>query len=352
MSRKKKAPGIREIAEAAGVSMTTVSHALNAKGEVAQETRRRVQEIAAQLGYRPDPIARGLVTGRVGIIGVVIGHMDSEPWESTYSPFYTETIAGASLKAIEHGHALVVVPVGPDTSTWTQVPMDGVIVVDPQRHDPVLADCRRRGTHAVTQGRPLDGDQDFPWVGSDREGGMRTVLDHLREQGARRIALFSGAPTDSYTIDCQDLYQQWCREHGVPAVIEAPRGQDNAAEAAARLLTREDRPDDRPDAVHCINETYGLAVVAAARRLKLRIPEDMLVSCAASSPHSEFGDLPMTTLSLGAREAGTHMADLLIQRLRGESTPESVTVPMRLTVRESTQRLPQEPRTGESAVHG
>ncbi|WP_052498857.1 LacI family DNA-binding transcriptional regulator [Streptomyces vietnamensis] len=331
MSRRKKGPGIREIAEAAGVSMTTVSHALNGKGEVAQETRRRVQEIAARLGYSPDPIARGLVTGRVGVIGVVIRHMASEPWEATYGPFYTEAIAGATLKAVEYGHALVVVPVGEGLGTWSRVPMDGVLVVDPQRDDPLLADCRRRGLDAVTSGRPLD-DSDFPWVNSDRETGMRAVLDHLHAQGARRIALLSGAPTDSYTVDCQELYRQWCAEHGVRPVVEAPKGGDTAADAADRLLSA----DERPDAVHCINETYGLAVISACRRLGLSIPGDLLLSSAAAGPYSDFGGLPVTTLSLGARESGMQMADLLIRRLRGEPTPTSVTVPVRLTVREST----------------
>lgn len=344
MNRRKKGPGIREIAEAAGVSATTVSHALNGKGEVAQETRKRVQETAARLGYSPDPVARGLVTGRVGVIGVVIRHMGSEPWESTYGPFYTEAIAGATLKAIEHGQALVVVPAGDGLATWSRVPMDGVLVVDPQRDDPLLVDCRRRGLETVTSGRPLDDDHDFPWVISDREGGMRAVLDHLHEQGAERIALLSGVPTDSYTIDCQELYRQWCAEHGLPAIVEAPKGGDTAVSAADRLLSA----DPRPDAVHCINETYGLAVISACRNLGLNVPDDVLVSSAAASPHSDFGGFPITTLSLGARESGMHMADLLIRRLRGEPTPASVTIPVHLTIRESTHGASAPPGRGHA----
>ncbi|MFF2509034.1 LacI family DNA-binding transcriptional regulator [Streptomyces sp. NPDC058067] len=330
-------PGIRDVARATGLSITTVSHALSGKGQIAPATRERVRSAAAELGYRPDPVAQGLVSGRTGIIGVAVGHMADRPWASTYRPYYAAFSAGATMAAVERDYALVVVPGDPSSGLWARVPMDGLIIVDPVRDDPLLADCARRGLPVVTDGRPIDpGYEEVPTVESDLEHGMAEVLDHLRTAGATRIGLLSGAEPDAYTQDCERHYREWCEAAGQTPVVETPAASEEAVEAALRLLSG----PDRPDAVHGLNETYGQALVIAARRLGLSIPGDLMISVmreSAQSGGAEDWEVPLTALSLDARRLGAESVTMLIDVLDGKA-PRGAMVPCTVVVRDSTLR--------------
>lgn len=329
--------GIRDVAQATGLSITTVSHALRGKGQIAPATRERVRRAAEELGYRPDPVARGLVSGRTGILGLAVGHMSDRPWAGTYRPYYAAFSAGATMTAVERDYALVVVPSDPASGLWARVPMDGLIIVDPLREDPLLADCARRRMPVVTDGRPIDpGYDDVPTVESDLEHGMAEVLDHLRDSGATRVGLLSGPEPDAYTQDCERLYREWCTAAGRPALVKTPAASEDPVEAALRLLSG----PDRPDAVHGLNETYGQALVIAARRLSLRIPDDLMVSVMRESDQScgtEDWDVPLTALSLDARRLGAESVTMLIDVLDGKA-PRNVMVPCSVVVRRSTLR--------------
>ncbi|GHD87115.1 LacI family DNA-binding transcriptional regulator [Streptomyces naganishii] len=329
--------GIRDVAEATGLSITTVSHALSDKGQIAPATRERVRRAAEELGYRPDPVARGLVSGRTGILGLVVGHMSDVPWASTYRPYYAAFSAGATMTAVERDYALVAVPGDPASGLWTRVPMDGLIIIDPVREDPLLADCARRGMPVVTDGRPIDPGYDaVPTVESDLDHGMAEILGHLREAGAARVGLLSGPEPDAYTQDCERLYRQWCAETGQTPVVETPTASEDPVDAALRLLSA----PGRPDAVHGLNETYGQALIVAARRLGLAIPGDLMISVMRESDHSAGAadwEIPLTALSLDARRLGAECVTTLIDVLDGKE-PGDVVVPCTVVVRESTRR--------------
>ncbi|MFD0071056.1 LacI family DNA-binding transcriptional regulator [Streptomyces sp. NPDC127166] len=323
--------GIKDVARAAGLSITTVSHALNGKGQVSARTRERVRLVAEELGYRPNPAAQVLLSGRTGVIGLAAGHQRSEPWERTYRPYYAAITAGATVEAVDRDYALVVVPVGPGTDLWTRIPMDGLIVVDPIAGDPVIDEALRRGLAVVTDGRPMDPSHaELPYVQSDIVTGIESVMDHLYEAGARRTGLLTGPELDSFTLDSEQTYAAWCATRNLPAAVERTGPGEAARDAARRLL------DTHPDAVHALNRTYGEAVLAAARELGLAIPDDLMVTVV---DEAEPGAVPaLTTLSLDARRVGTMCAAALIDRLTG-GEPEPVTVPSRLVPGKSTRWL-------------
>ncbi|MFF6995889.1 LacI family DNA-binding transcriptional regulator [Streptomyces sp. NPDC008313] len=329
--------GIRDVAEATGLSITTVSHALRGKGQIAPATRDRVRRAAEELGYSPDPVARGLVSGRTGILGLAVGHMSDRPWASTYRPYYAAFSAGATMAAVERDYALVAIPSDPASGLWARVPMDGLIIVDPVREDPLLADCARRGMPVVTDGRPIDPGYDgVPTVESDLEQGMTEVLNHLREAGAVRAGLLTGSEPDAYTQDCERLYRDWCDATGQPPLVETPASSEDPVEAALRLLSS----PERPDAVHGLNETYGQALAVAARRLGLAVPDDLMISVMRESDRSAGTadwDVPLTTLSLDARRLGAECVSTLIDMLDGKE-PGDVVVPCAVVVRDSTRR--------------
>ncbi|MDP9862661.1 MULTISPECIES: LacI family DNA-binding transcriptional regulator [Streptosporangium] len=322
--------GIRDVARATGLSITTVSHALSGKGRVSERTRDVVRAAAERLGYQPDPIAAGLASGRVGVIGILVEHVSSRHWEHTYRPYYAAFISGATMLAVERDHAVVVLP----TALWGKVPLDGVIIVDPAHGDPIVTECRRRGKPVVTDGKPLDPDcADVPGIESDSDETLHVLLGGLRDAGASRIALLTGTEPDSYTLDTERAYRSWAAANGNPVIIEALQPGESPAVAAERLLSR----PDRPDAVHGLNETYGEALLGAARRLGLSIPGDLLVTIMCETAEDKHWEVPLSVLSLEAERRGAVAAAALVDLLSGEE-PGRLRVPTRLVIRESTSR--------------
>ena len=178
---------IRDVAREAGVSVTTVSHALNGKGRLNPETRERVREVADRLGYRPNPAARSLVSGRTGLIAA----MPSLPRGARHRVHRVRVLLRADRRRrpgwrSDAINALVVSPPAADWFVWDRVPLDGVIVIEPVVGEPALPDLRRRGFPFVT----ISAD---PAGGARRRGGAlrrpraasQRVLDHLVD-GRRR----------------------------------------------------------------------------------------------------------------------------------------------------------------------
>ncbi|TIC80063.1 LacI family DNA-binding transcriptional regulator [Nocardioides sp. GY 10127] len=312
--------GIRDVARAAGLSITTVSWALNDKGEVAESTRARVKALAAELGYRPNQAARTLKSGRSHVLAVAIGHRESAPWQETYMPYYRSVLAGAAIEAVEHGHAVAAVPVSAEGRLSDAVAFDGLIVVDPVRDDPILAECRARGIPVVADGRPLDeGYDEVAIVDSDVREPLLRALDHMRGAGAARPALLTGSEHDAYTLDTERWYAEWCAEHGLPEIVERVAPDATPAAAASALLAR------GADAVHALNETYGNAVLARAAALSLRLPDDLQVTMAgertSAADYNGAGYLVLDGVGTGAAAVR-----VLVRMLEGEP-PASLRLP-------------------------
>ena len=320
MATGRKRVGIRDVAAAAGLSITTVSWALNDKGEVAPDTRERVRRIASELGYQPNQAARALRTGRTRILGIAVAHRESAPWVQTYLPYYRSVVAGAAIEAVEHGHAIAAIPVSPTRGLEVQVPCDGLIVVDPVRNDPILAGCRSRGIPVVTDGRPLDeGYDDVPVVTSDIAAGMGSVLEHLRTARTAHPALLSGAEADAYTLDTERLFRNWCRRHDLPGTVRRVRAGESPVAAAEDLLDR------GVDAVHALNETYGNALLRAATTRGVEVPGRLRITMRGErDPFAP--DNGAAYLSLDPAAIGAACVRALVAHLDG-APAENVTVP-------------------------
>lgn len=341
-ARRPARVGIRDVAAAAGVSITTVSDALNGKGRLPDSTRVHVREVADRLGYRPSAAARTLRTGRSGLIGLTTTNHAAEPFALTEYGWFTELVRAATGAALDRGYALVVLPTSSRHDVWSNVALDGTIVVDPAEDDPMVRELLRRGVPVVTGGHPGDSTV-HGWVDIDHALAMGTVLGHFADAGAQRIAVLA-AGEGTYARRSVAAYQAWCAEHGREPLIETyVLGRPGAAgEAAGRLF---DRPaGERPDAVYGIQEGCGAELLAAARTRGLRVPEDVLVAGCGEDAAATSGDPALTTLSLQPRVAGSSAVELLVGVIEddaqgpGPRIPAQRTVPIRLSVRDSSMR--------------
>ena len=187
-------PTIHDVAKAAGVSVTTVSHALNGKGRVDPETRALVGRVVRQLGYRANRHAKVLRSGRTGALALMLPvQADVRSNEALSLDFYMRLASAAATAAFAREQALMLLPPAVVSTGLGGLGVDGGIVVDPSPLDPRVELLAGHGLPVVTIERDL-GRPDDPWyVTGQTDVSTRQLLDHLRAQGARRICLLPQA---------------------------------------------------------------------------------------------------------------------------------------------------------------
>ncbi len=328
---------IKDVARLAGVSPTTVSHALGGQRPVSEATRRRVREAADQLGYRPHPGARSLKAGGCGVIALCAVNVTSPTVSSADLEYYYKLIRGVSEGVQGSELALVVLPVSDAGVFWDRLLLDGAIVADPVAGDPNLALLRARRLPCVTIGRDPDAPDEGCWVDGDPEAATRLFLDHLAAQGARDIAAVTWMTSDYWTQAGVRAYHAWCEERGRRPRLEIVPEDSEAAlrETASRLLM----PGSRPDAVYGLYELPALAVLRRAAELGVDVPGDVMVAAPSDFGLGAASSPPMTTLDYSAEERGREAARMLLQLVRGETPAEPrKVIPFTLVERESTRR--------------
>lgn len=214
---------VADVAKAAGVSITTVSHSLSGKGRVEASTRECVRAVAAELGYVPSRAARNLALGRSDTIGLLLPQLPTMPLEELLAfDYYGRVAVAASQAALHHGRALLVLPGVQSTAQLRSFGLDGLIVLDPIIDDPRLELLRGLPTRTVLMGQDPSGESG-PAVTIDTAGSTRALLDHCWERGARRIGMISFALAWSATAESRETYATWCSEHSIePTLAIAP----------------------------------------------------------------------------------------------------------------------------------
>jgi DNA-binding LacI/PurR family transcriptional regulator len=333
---------IKDVAREAGVSVTTVSHALNDKGRLNSETRQRVREVAARLGYRPNPAARSLVSGRTGLIALVASLPSGSRANFGDYAVFGEIIGAATRVSVERDFALVVAPFATGSSLWDRVPLDGVIVISPLQGEPVVPLLRERRLPFVTIGRDLAGHERDAVVSSDEVASTREVLDHLETSGAQRPALLTLPPVYSYSRDMLASHQGWCSERGAPVLAETFDLDELVRDRTAAVAAAVDRLFDRapvPDAVFCPVELFGIAAALAIGARGLRIPDDVLFVTSNDAGLASAFDPPLTSLDADLQELGRAATTMLLDLVEGRRKPPCLDiVPTKLEVRASTTR--------------
>ncbi|GAB3008297.1 LacI family DNA-binding transcriptional regulator [Streptomyces pseudoechinosporeus] len=318
-SRVWRRPTLSAVAARAGVSTATVSNALNGTGRLSEATRQRVLAAAREVGHAPASAARALARGSTGVLGLTMTTYGDLPVSYMEIPYYAQLTLGAMAAAHERGYMLMVMPSSLSPWMWLNTPMDGVIHVGPRTDDPVRSILRERGIPMVTDGRPPQPHWRDAWVDTDHEAGLRLLLDHLTEAGARRIALSQPLHDDEYPHLIGRAYASWCAEHDMPALVEEyaslPDYFTAERDAVSRLLDR----DPRPDAVIGIYSDSGHNILAAARHHGLRVPQDLLVACISEDPDYATTAPPVTTLSLRPDRVSDEAVDLLIALINARS---------------------------------
>ncbi|MEU6663117.1 LacI family DNA-binding transcriptional regulator [Streptomyces sp. NPDC046821] len=343
MAKLTKAAGgrvtIRDVAAAAGVSVTTVSDALNNKGKLRQETRDRIRQTAESLGYRPSRTAQAFRHGRTGTIALVLPHRDVSGNEHDMIglDYYMSIASGSARAAFGEGYGLLLTPRISTQNEWRLIGPDGVVLCDPAADDPRIDMLEGMAIPVVSIERdPARPDRPY-YVSGDNEQNMRELLEHLHEQGARRIALLSASSSWAWTLEGEHAYETWCAEHDmrprvVPVAVD--RLESDSYRATCALLDTA----EPPDALIASAEQYTEGATRACWERGVRIPQDLMLAVGIDSRFAQQYNPPITAIDLRPVDQAEAAVQMLLKRLGGETVDKPSTVPSQLRVRTSTRR--------------
>lgn len=330
---------IRDVAERAGVSVTTVSNAVNGRGRLPEATREHVRAVADELGYRARASARNLREGRTGQIGLYCSFLNEIQGGLAGLGYYMAMVMGAAEVALGEGLALMMLPTGLTADRLSAIDVDGLIVIDPVRDDEGVRELEALGLTIVTCERdPTPGARHAGCVRSDHAAALRGLLNHLADDtGARRVALVAAGDETSWTEELNTSYGSWCAERGVPELVGrvplSPR-PEYAADAVSALL---DDPGGRPDAIVVAPDGVAVTITRLLAERGLRVPEDVRVASCVDGPMMVSGTPPVTAIDLQPAAMGRALAETLARLLRGEAGDDDRLLDTALHVRASTE---------------
>jgi DNA-binding LacI/PurR family transcriptional regulator/AcrR family transcriptional regulator len=331
--RRGERASIIRVAELAQVSATTVSHALNGRRPVAEQTRRRVLAAVEELGYRPNVLARGLRTSRSQTIGLVVPDITN--------PFYPALARGLQDVLGPAGYDQIISNTDGERrlerAALEQMiarQVDGLAFAVFNTHAEDLLPVIDAGIPVVRLGGRLI-QRGVDVVHSDDEGGAREATRYLLERGYHRIGFVCGPAEEGPAAERVAGYRRALADAGAEAgpVVHTRFSRHGGATGAGRLL---DLPDP-PRALLCANDLMAIGALDVALERGLRVPDEVAIMGFDDIEAASMVTPRLTTMANPAREIGRAGARRLLDRLEGRvAEPSSeLIIPARLMRRES-----------------
>ncbi|WP_432989041.1 LacI family DNA-binding transcriptional regulator [Dactylosporangium sp. CA-233914] len=336
-----KRPTIQQIAARAGVSIGAVSYALNGRPGVSPETRRRIIDIANEIGWRPSVAARSLSGSRAHSVGLAL----ARPADTLgVEPFFMRFIAGLErelstrrvgllLQIVEDHRAAIAAM----RLAWAERRVDGMVLTDLWEHDIRLGVIEELQIPTVVAGRPRP-DTGLPAVWTDDTAAVNSVVDYLYALGHRRIARVAGLAALDHTQVRIAAFREAMREHGLveDSVVETDYSWEEGARATRALLSRR----ARPTAVVYDNDLMAVAALNVAAEMGVAVPEQLSIVAGDDSQLCVLTRPALTALSWDIQAYGAHTAGVLLDLIDGGAPESFQERPAGLVVRGSTAAAP------------
>ncbi len=333
---KKRQVTSLDVARMAGVSQSAVSRTFTPGACVSEKTRLKVMTAARLLGYKPNAIARSLITQRTNMIGVVIG--------DTINPFYSEVLEETTQRLQATGRQVMLFVAAANLDPGEALPqalqyqVDGVIVSTAALSPQMALECANVGTPMVLVNRTIEG-LDIPSVNVDHESGARAAADVLADAGYRRLAFVNGIQTSSGNEARRRAFQRRIAERGLPPALEdvGSYTYNGGFAAVIRLMTM--TREHRPEAIFCANDVMALGGLHAVRHhLGLRVPEDVSIIGFDDIPEASWPSVDLTTIRVWPRELAARAVSMVLGMVESRTTTcDSQILPVELVVRASTR---------------
>ncbi|MDR1795641.1 MAG: LacI family transcriptional regulator [Erysipelotrichaceae bacterium] len=332
---------IRDVADKAGCSVTTVSLVMNQKAHhIPLVTRRKVIEVATRIGYHPNPLAVGLVTNRTGVIGLIVPNIAN--------PFFSDIAKKVRQKIQEHNYSLIISESSNEAGILLSElkvildrVVDGVIITKSSRitqaqEQQLVANANKAATPVVV----IDSELEYSKVDSvivDHCQGGYLATRHLLDLGHKRIGCFSGPKNTKTSEERIRGYQKALAESGIEfdstLVYEGDYTMDFSDQALQYFLSR------KVTALFCLNDMMAIGVLKAARSRGLNVPKQLSVVGFDDIPMAQLTEPQLTTIHQPIEEVIEEAVLQLVALINKEETNrKNLLHQPRLIIRESTTR--------------
>jgi len=319
----------RDVARVAGVSVSTVSRALAKPDEVAPETRDKVLATARGMGYRPNQAARGLVTGRTGIIGLIVPDLEN--------PFFASVTKGVQSRARAAGFAVIIADSDEDPSQEAELArdmskqVDGLVLCAPRGPEDVIIEVARDIPMVLINRRCGD----LPTVAIDNVEGIRLAMVHLRALGHRRIAWVGGPVTSWSNTERLSALESVAAEHPDIELVNLGSFPPyvSGGIAAADLVIA-----SGATAVLAYNDLLAFGLLDLLRQRGVAVPGDISVVGVDNIPMSSLTSPSLTSVGIPLVKCGRASVDMLVHLVRDPSAVPAHhhDLSFRLVVRDSS----------------
>ena len=328
-----------QVAQKAGVSQSAVSRVFTPGASASAKTIEKVQKASAELGYRPNSLARAMVSGKSRIIGLVVAYLNNQ--------FYPEALEKLSKKLQERGyHVLVFMASNSSDNIDTVIEeildyqVDGIIAASVALSPELSNKCREAGVPLVLFNRAHESPK-MSAVTSDNYAGGEKVAKYLISAGYKKIAYLAGWEGASTQRDREAGFMDTLNASGMKLFS---RGFGNFEMAQSKKATHDmfkKTTDHRPDVVFVANDHMALAVMDTLRyELGLKIPEDVAVVGYDDVPAAEWPSYDLTTVRQCSGQMVNITIDILLEEIETEdSQPRIVKIDGPLIIRGSSRKI-------------
>lgn len=335
-------PTIRDVAKAAGVSVTTVSRVLNRYADVSAKTRQKVLRVIEELGYQPNAVARGLVKKRTRTIGLVVSDLTKS---RSGHHFMFDVLIGVNDRAQAYGYDVILFSTSPTAQEKTsyldfvrQRRVDGVIVMGIRLNDPYTEEIVRSSIPSVLID-VMRTSKTCSYVTTDNIAGARMATEYLLRLGHRHIGMVNGHRQADVSLQRLAGYQQALRDAGLPYresyVYDGAFEQADGAKGTAELLSR--HPEIT--AIFFASDLMAIGGMHQVESEGKSVPEDLSIVGFDDIDLATLVRPPLTTIRQHRYEMGETAVDTLVRMLDEGDVGRGIVLAPELIVRESARPL-------------
>ncbi|MDB4894554.1 MAG: transcriptional regulator, LacI family, partial [Firmicutes bacterium] len=328
---------LRDVARRAGVDVSTVSRVVRGERNfsVRAETRERILQVAAELDYRPNGIARSLKSSFTRTLGMLIPDITN--------PIFPAIYKGVEDTARQLGYSVILVNTGtrsqeedPNIALLREKRVDGFILATAFTADALIERLERDRYPAVLVNRRMPGMTER-FVAPDDALGSRLAMAHLMALGHRRIAHISGPLYTETGLSRFTAYRRSLNENALPFVASWVQESDFNEEGGYRAMAQLLQAPELPTAVFCGNDLAAVGAMRMARERGLELPRDLSIVGFNDLPWTDRIQPSLTTIRIPLYEMGAMAARMLLQVIAGERPdPPFWLAPPELVIRAST----------------
>ncbi|MDV2686212.1 LacI family DNA-binding transcriptional regulator [Alkalihalophilus lindianensis] len=330
---------IKDIARVAGVSITTVSRALNGYSDVSEKTRRRIQEVAKELKYSPNAVARSLVMNRSKTIGLLVSEISREGAKDNFT---FEVLCGINDRVAELDYDLILFNTNSaqqKVKSYTQLcrerRVEGVILQGIKTDDPYLEEVIESDIPCVVVDVPITGNK-VGYVSTDNVDGAKKAVQYLIDLGHQQIAMMNGHEKAFVSQKRKEGYLATLEQNEIPIkedwILNGEFREEQAEKVALYFL----RNHPNVTAIFCASDLMALGVLKAAKTLNIRVPSQLSVIGYDDIVLAEYATPSLTTVAQDKYQIGYEAAGLLIDLLAENETNNARILKSNLKIRQST----------------